>query len=141
MRHFLLTILFLAILVPASSQNMTISGAASKTNVVPEQKTNAVLQNNFSDGVMFEKEGISVSDAYPNPTTSLATIDYSILDADIRASIVIHNLLGNKMLEMPLDSSQSSVKIPTDEFNSGIYFYSLYVNEKRTMTKKIVVKK
>lgn len=233
MRNFLLTILFLAALRPVSSQNIIMSGTASRINVIPGQEANTALQiknaghktihlavepldseypaelytfcykdacwsnpahmeaillapgqqltdlevrfsagyepkdyqlhlnfydlnnpadhlphtlkfsvrNSFSNGIMFEEEGISVSDAYPNPTASLATIDYSILNADTHASIVVHNLLGNRIMELPLDNAQTNVKIPTDNFNNGVYFYSLYINEKRTITKKIIVKK
>lgn len=102
---------------------------------------NFTIKDNFSNGILFSQEGIKVSNAYPNPTSSLATIDYDIVNLSTNAKIEIHNLLGNKVMEVPLEKGEVSAKISTDTFDNGIYFYSLYIDGKRVTTKKLVVKK
>ncbi len=143
MKHFLPILLLLANSHAIFSQNTDESNSKVSNNTDHYMSYSSGFddRNAFVGGTLFEKEHVRLSEAYPNPAITQATIDYAVLNADTKASIVIHNLLGNKMVELSLDHNQSSVKIPTDNFGNGIYFYSLYVNEKRIMTKKIVVKK
>ncbi len=99
------------------------------------------VKDHFSNGTFFSKEGLKVSNAYPNPVSSFATIDYNMTPTNTSASVVIHDLLGNKMMEIPLEKSEISLKVPADALENGIYFYSLHINGNRVATKKMVVKK
>lgn len=99
------------------------------------------ITDSFSNGIFFSQEGIKVSNAYPNPASSQASIDYSIMSVQTNASIVVHNLLGNKVTEVVLEKDEPNAKIFTDALDNGIYFYSLYIEGKRVATKKLVVKK
>lgn len=99
------------------------------------------VADHFTNGTLFSGESIRVSNVFPNPVSNQAGIDYTLTDPQADASIVIHNLLGNKVAETPLEKGSSNVRIPTDLLNNGIYFYSLYVNGKRVATKKMLVKK
>lgn len=99
------------------------------------------IKDSFSNGILFSQEGIKVSNAYPNPASSLATIDYDIANINTNATIVVHNLLGNKVTEIPLEKNEVNTKISTDTFDNGVYFYSLYIDGKRVATKKLVIKK
>ena len=99
------------------------------------------VNDNFSNGILFSQKGVKVGNAYPNPAVTAANIDYQIADSKTSAKIVIHNLLGNKVMELPLEIGEMNVKISTDALDNGIYFYSLHIDGKRVATKKIVVKK
>lgn len=98
------------------------------------------VQGEFPSGIMYQRPDLKVSNAYPNPISSMATIDYS-LNMGQTAKIVVLNLLGNQVLEQELSYSESSVKIPTEQLSNGIYFYTLQLNGKNVATKKMVVKK
>ena len=84
---------------------------------------------------------IMLHDVYPNPVTDQAYVDYSILDSHIKAKIMIHNILGNAIEEYPLPASENKVKIRADILNSGIYFYTLYIDNEGVVTRKLIVKK
>jgi hypothetical protein len=42
---------------------------------------------------------------------------------------------------MKLDPERSSLLINVSDFNPGVYFYTLFVDNKNIVTKKLVVKK
>lgn len=97
--------------------------------------------NAFPYGILFSQDGLQVGNAYPNPATTEATIDYTLPSIDGTARITVHNLLGNKLLEAELKPDQTNLKLSTDRLNNGIYFYSLYLNGQEMVTKKLVVRK
>lgn len=99
------------------------------------------VQGEFPAGIMFQRPDMKVSNAYPNPIVSNASIDYAIDSYDHTAKILVMNLLGNKVMEFELLSGQHNLKIPADELSNGIYFYTLQLDGKNVATKKIVVRK
>lgn len=100
------------------------------------------VQGEFPAGIMFQRPDMRISNAYPNPIVSSATIDYSIdTYGDLAAKILVMNLLGNKVMEFDLMRGEHSINIPADELSNGIYFYTLQFEGKNVATKKIVVRK
>ena len=97
--------------------------------------------NDFPHGVLFSHGALKVGNAYPNPATDEATIDYSLVAFDGTAQVVVHNLLGNRVLQTNLEASKGSLKLPTDRLDNGLYFYSLYLNGEGVVTKKLVIRK
>ncbi len=116
------------------------TGFAQETDL-PLASFEKPVADYFTNGTLFSGENIRVSNVFPNPVSTQAAIDYTLTDPQAEASIVIHNLLGNKVAETPLEKGSTNVRIPTDMLDNGIYFYSLYVNGKRVATKKMLVKK
>jgi len=98
------------------------------------------VQGDFPTGIMYQRPDMTVSNAYPNPIVSHATMDYS-LDSFHEARVLVMNLLGNKVMEFELLRGQNSLDIPADGLPNGIYFYTLQVDGKNVATKKIVVRK
>jgi hypothetical protein len=101
---------------------------------------------NFTVDERPEKISIYVSDqvilydVYPNPVKDHAIAEYRVLDERIKAKLVIHNILGNIIEEYGLPFSENKVKIRAESMNSGVYFYTLYVNNVGTFTQKFIVK-
>ena len=95
----------------------------------------------FPHGIMFEQGDMKIGNAYPNPATTEASLDYSLASFEGDAQIMVRNLLGHRVLETPLDTHESQLKLPVDQFPDGVYFYSLYLDGKGVVTKKLVVKK
>lgn len=93
------------------------------------------------NGTMYRGNGISISNAYPNPVVDFATIDFSMENTFEDAKITFHNVLGDKVLDVPLNRFESSIKIPTDNLKVGVYFYTLYLDNKGVITKKLIVRK
>ena len=84
---------------------------------------------------------ISLHDVYPNPVIDHAFINYSLINDEVAAKIIIHNILGNPIDEYALPSGENKVKIRAESMNAGIYFYTLYLDNEGVMTRKLIVKK
>ena len=81
---------------------------------------------------------ISISDAYPNPATSVVEFDYKTKATD--AKITLFNVLGTEVAEYRLSSFENKVSIPVENLKSGVYFYTVSANNKNLKTKKFVVR-
>ena len=92
-------------------------------------------------GLLYESEDITLSDAYPNPVSEYAIIQYRFFDETMEAKILIHNVLGSIVGEYKLLPVENQLKISTQELNPGVYFYTLYLDNKGLVTKKLIVKK
>lgn len=90
---------------------------------------------------VYSSSAIILEDVYPNPVSDVAYINYKILNDRVKAKIVIHNILGNSIEEYALESFENKVKIAGDRLNSGIYFYTLYLDSDGVVTRKLIVKK
>ena len=97
--------------------------------------------DDFPNGILFSQGDLKVGNAYPNPASGEATIDYSLVSFEGTAQVVVRNLLGNKVLEKKLEADKTSLKLETDRLGDGIYFYSLYLNGRGVVTKKLVIRK
>ena len=108
--------------------------------------------NNYPDDrisiiVKFHKSGVGVSDnsrpmtmsqAYPNPASSVVHFDYSF-DGNLTA--VVYNLLGQEVLREELNANDGQMNLSVANLNDGIYFCTMMVNGYAWTTQKFVVKK
>lgn len=84
---------------------------------------------------------ISIGSAYPNPSSRSAQIDYEYKNPNASAKITINSFIGNPVAEYTLDPTQKNIVINVSDLNPGVYFYTLFVDNKNIVTKKLVVKK
>lgn len=84
---------------------------------------------------------ISLGSVYPNPSNRIAQIDYSYKNPNAKAKISINSFIGNPIVEYELDPTQKTLMINVADLNPGVYFYTLFVDNKNIVTKKLVVKK
>jgi hypothetical protein len=90
---------------------------------------------------IFQSKDISVQDAYPNPVQTQATIDYKIHSEAVKARITLHNILGKIIGDFDLSTSETHIKIQADELTSGVYFYTVYIDNSGILTRKLIVRK
>ncbi len=90
---------------------------------------------------VFQSKEISMNDVYPNPASDQAYIEYKIHNDNIKAKLLIHNILGRILGDYQLASSETKIKIPTEDLPTGVYFYTLYVDQEGVLTRKLVVRK
>ncbi len=93
------------------------------------------------EGLLYSSKNVELSDVYPNPATEVAVFDYLIKDDSKEAKIIIHNVLGSVAGEFKLNPYEHQLKVPVNDFNPGVYFYSLYIDNEGVATKKLVVRK
>lgn len=89
----------------------------------------------------FDYKEITLSDIYPNPSNRIAQLDYRLKNTNAQAKIAINSFIGNPVAEYQLDPDRNSLVINVSDFNPGVYFYTLFVDNKNIVTKKLVVKK
>jgi hypothetical protein len=90
---------------------------------------------------VFQSRDITIHDVYPNPVVDQAFIDYRIHNESVKARVVIHNVLGRTMNETDLPVFESKIRLQTDELATGIYFYTLYLDNDGVLTRKLIVRK
>ncbi len=102
---------------------------------------NFIVEGKPEKSNIYSSQFITIHDVYPNPVTDHANINYQLHDDVVKTKIVIHNILGNALSEYELSYAETKVKILADQFSSGIYFYTLYIENEGVMTRKLIVKK
>lgn len=89
----------------------------------------------------FSHKDVKLSEIYPNPSNRIAQLDYELVNPKAKAKITINSFIGNPIAEYELDPDRSSLVINVSEFQPGVYFYTLIVDNKNVVTKKLQVKK
>lgn len=89
----------------------------------------------------FTHKDIKLSEIYPNPSNRIAQLDYELVNAKAKAKITINSFIGNPIAEFELDPERNSLVINVTDFQPGVYFYTLFVDNKNVVTKKLQVKK
>lgn len=80
-----------------------------------------------------------VSKVYPNPATERVTFSYSLPQNTASAGIMISNLLGAKVMEVPLNGLEGDLTVNVSDLKKGVYFYNLIADGKRIDTRKLII--
>lgn len=104
---------------PSDSTSFTITYSAALVSV---------------DEVSLDK---MLSPATPNPADQYTRLNYSV--NSLNSKIIITNLLGGVVKEIPLVDKKNNVLIPTADLRNGIYLYSLVVDNRTIGSRKLIV--
>lgn len=131
----------------ADYEPRTIIGVSTITYVFfnadnPNDSASVTVQWNASPAGLGQDllKQMKLSDAYPNPASTVARIDYSLPAGMENSHLVISNLLGAKVKEIPVSSLQGRIDIPVSDLPNGIYFYTLKTQNNLAITQKFVVR-
>jgi len=115
----------------------------SKANpaLTTEHTVSLAVEEKPAKSLVFTSKDITIHDVYPNPVSDWATIDYRIHNESLKAKVVIHNILGSPLSYHELPVFETKVKIQADELTSGVYFYTVYLDNVGVLTRKLVVRK
>ncbi|WP_114748647.1 T9SS type A sorting domain-containing protein [Pleomorphovibrio marinus] len=94
-----------------------------------------------ADENLVSHKDIDVGGVYPNPSNRIARLDYQIKNPNVNARIVVDSFIGNPIYDFKLDPTQNTLEINVTDLNPGVYLYTLIVDNKNIVTKKLVVKK
>ncbi|MEQ8475708.1 T9SS type A sorting domain-containing protein [Fulvivirga sp.] len=106
-----------------------------------EYEVNYTIEENDEGKILYSSADVKLKDIYPNPITEYAIIDYELINENTNAKIVLHNVLGSVVGEYVLAPYESKLKINADEFNPGVYFYTLYIDNDGVITHKLIIRK
>jgi hypothetical protein len=76
---------------------------------------------------------------YPNPVNGTANFEYNV-PAGTNAGIVIRDILGSVVREIPVSMASGKVTISTSDLPAGVYFYSLMEEGRPVTTGKLIVR-
>jgi len=110
-----------------------VNDTTDSVTVIVSYNATAVGISNVSENK------IIFSNAYPNPANSYTGFNYNLPQTAMNQKIIIRNLLGSVISEIALSNLEGNAVISTAELKSGIYFYSLMVNDRIFITRKLVV--
>jgi hypothetical protein len=82
-----------------------------------------------------------ISNPYPNPSASRCQFSYVVPMTGKDSRIVILDLTGNMVFNTPLLPGEGKITVDVSSLASGIYFYSLWVNDKAVTTRKMIVQR
>jgi hypothetical protein len=74
---------------------------------------------------------------YPNPAADEATLDY-ILEEDQRGILEIYSVVGQKLILYDLKPHEQ-LKFNLTAIQTGIYFYSVKVNDETVYSDKLII--
>ncbi|MTI30357.1 T9SS type A sorting domain-containing protein, partial [Xanthovirga aplysinae] len=94
------------------------------------------LVDEYNPDLLFNNQKLKISNVYPNPANEQAFFNYRIYDTSTSAKLVIYNVLGSIVGEYELDAFETSLEIATENFQPGVYFYTLHLEDKTQVTKK-----
>lgn len=80
-----------------------------------------------------------LSEATPNPATTSFSVRYDLGSQPREARIVVHNLVGETLLEETLTTTKGTLELNTARFEPGIYFFTLYTNGSASVTRRVVI--
>jgi hypothetical protein len=118
-------------------------GAFNKSNPaeIYEFDLNFVVEEKPVKENIYTSAHIILHDVYPNPVKDHGVIHYTVLNEQVKAKVVVHNILGNIIDEYPLPFSENKVNIRAETMTAGIYFYTLYIDNEGVVTRKLICKK
>jgi hypothetical protein len=73
----------------------------------------------------------------PNPFDEKTVINICS-KTNINLDLLIYDISGRKIFEMPIDKEKESIELNASDFSPGCYFYSVASDDK-TITKKMIV--
>jgi serine protease AprX len=91
----------------------------------------------YTERCYFYKDSITVA---PNPVRDMLTVFIKKPSLPVNVSVTVHNMSGQKVYQLvnqPVNSSQF-FSIPMKQLSSGLYYVTLWVNNKKQLVKKIV---
>jgi len=91
---------------------------------------------------LYVNEQISISFMYPNPAVQYGEFEYRMPDtATSKVKISIHNILGRPLGKFSLDPKETVLRIPFKDWEPGVYFYMLVLDDETVASKKFIVKR
>ena len=77
-------------------------------------------------GISNSPAAIFISQAYPNPATEKAEVNYNLTSAGDR--FVVYNTFGQIVFEKEIQNANGTILIPTSDLSSGMYTYCVLQN-------------
>lgn len=115
--------------------------AKGYANTVTEHPVNVLIEEKNLKSLVFQSRDITIHDIYPNPVNDQAFVEYRLHNENVKAKMVIHNILGTAVTDMGLPYAETKAKIEASELTPGVYFYTVYLDNIGVLTRKLIVRR
>lgn len=88
-----------------------------------------------------DAKNFNLSNPMPNPATNNTTLKYNFASTPKTSSIKVFNMIGVLVKEIKVEGVEGKTQIDVSTLSDGVYFYSLYINNKAVSTKRLIVSK
>ena len=78
-------------------------------------------------GVTSKPLNIFLSQAYPNPATEKAVVNFHL--ASVGDAFVVYNSFGQLMMKKEITSTSGTIEIATENFSGGMYTYLIQMKD------------
>jgi len=112
----------------------------NEVQTLKEEIASLQKENPSSDSSMGSPEKIILEQNRPNPFTDQTTIRYQLPEDMSKTSLMIFNLTGDIVEEIPLKENKGQITITASEIGKGMFIYSLVNSGEVLATKKMVIK-
>jgi hypothetical protein len=79
-----------------------------------------------------------ISNPYPNPASDFTSFNCSLPKNTGKAKLVISNILGSEVKEMNIEK-EGKITLNTRDLMDGVYLYSFIFDDKRLLTKRLII--
>ncbi len=100
----------------------------------------AIVNYNVNVGGFDNIESSSFSDFHPNPASSYASLNYTILPSQA-AEVVVTDMLGTVVENKIIQNNEGIVRLDVSNTPNGLYFANIYVDGKLDAIKRLLVRK
>jgi hypothetical protein len=100
----------------------------------------AIVNYNVNVGGFDNIESSSFSDFHPNPASSYASLNYTILPSQT-AELVVTDMLGTVVENKIIQNNEGIVSLDVSNTPNGLYFANIYVDGKLDAIKRLLVRK
>ncbi|HEY1039262.1 MAG TPA: T9SS type A sorting domain-containing protein [Bacteroidia bacterium] len=105
---------------------------------VPVTSSSARIAKAYEQPEIDEREA-ELGQNIPNPSNNSTLVNVYVPEFATSAKVIIVNSLGQWIAEKDLVKGEQQVQFNTANFDAGIYFYTLYVDNKAISTKRMVI--
>lgn len=120
-----------------SISNHIIKTSSTFSEDIPTvQDSSSKLESSILDNI---DKSTLLSNPYPNPARSYTQIDYELPEKLEGIEIKVLSLIGNEVVTKELTDLKGTIRIDTDQLNSGVYFIYLKNSEKFITSRKLIV--
>lgn len=132
---------FYADYLPNGYQGVTtIEYCFFNVNDPSDEICHTVEFNVSSTTAVDEQEAISLGNARPNPATGNTMIPFKMKGSNQSATLVVYNLVGQEVLNIPVNGMEGVINLDVNSLQSGIYLYTLLNNNAVLSSKKLIVR-
>jgi hypothetical protein len=115
------------------------TGPNSYTMTAPVFETSFLMKQGATVGMEEYAKNNYVS-FFPNPVSDQLKLHFDLKSDFDAAEIKIYDFQGKMIEELKLNKTSDTIELPI-KYNSGVYFYSLFIEGKEVKTEKILIQK